>query len=40
LAGGARGEAGHHKPQCRRIFSITSPCGGSMKASIFIWPEQ
>ena len=35
-AGGARGAAGHHSPQCRRIFSITSPCGGSMNATTFI----
>ena len=37
-AGGARGDAGHHSPQCRKIFSITSPCGGSRKATTFIWP--
>ena len=34
------GDEGHHSPQCRRIFSITSPCGGSMKATTFIWPPQ
>ena len=39
-AGGARGDEGHHSPQCRRIFSITSPCGGSMNATTFIWPPH
>ena len=28
------------RPQCRRIFSITAPCGGSMKAITFIWPPH
>jgi hypothetical protein len=28
LVGGARGKAGHHSPQGRRIFSITSAVGG------------
>ena len=26
--------------QCRKIVSITSPCGGSMKAMTFIWPPH
>ena len=39
-AGGGRGVEGCHRPQCRRIFSITSPCGGSMKAITFIWPPH
>jgi len=32
-AGGARGEDAHQSPQCHKIFSITSLCGGSMKAT-------
>ena len=36
----ARGAAGHHRPQCRRISSITLPCGGSIKATTFIWPDN
>ena len=34
-AGGGRGVWGFHSPQCRMIFSITSACGGSIKATTF-----
>ncbi|MEA1951701.1 MAG: hypothetical protein U9N87_09965, partial [Planctomycetota bacterium] len=31
-SGGGLGAVARHNPQWRRIFSITSPCGGSMKS--------
>ena len=37
---GGRGVKGCQRPLWRRIFSITTPWGGSMKAITFIWPPQ
>ena len=38
--GGRAATTARHSPQCRRIFSITSPCGGSIKATTFICPPH
>ncbi len=29
-----------HTPQCLRIFSLTSLCSGSLKATTIIWPPH
>ena len=40
MTGGARGDDGFHSPQCRKIFSISAPCGGSINATTFITPPH